>query len=398
MINIAWLCAPIPAKGGPFVHILHWAKNINKSKHKVTLIFSSPEEIRERVKALEMFGIEVIFMPELSELKKLYVPAIFKLMKLLKEKDIVLLHTILTRSDVIGPIAAKLARVPYVISSIEGKLISSSGIPSGWRRLAYYLGYTYSKNKIDRFIAISDRTKEDHCRDFKISPEKITVIHNGVEPERFPWQKSLEVFKERLTKKEPVLGYFGLIGYEKGVDSLIEAFPLVLTRFPKTKLLIVGEGKDKPLSQRRVQELGIESHVQFLSWVDDITEIMPVFDVFVLPSKAEGMPWSVLEAMACAKPVIATAVGGIPEAVENGETGILLPDSKPESIAQAVCSLLENPEKALNMGRLGRKRIEENFTASHEMQKIEELYESFIVGGAVEIKESRLFLAGRFYC
>lgn len=377
MTNIVWLCTPLGSKGGTFVHLSHWAKNIDKNKYRISLIFCSPTKLDlARVKTLEKYGVEVIFMPELSELKKLYLPAIFKLAKILREKDTVILHTIFIQADIIGAIAAKIAKVSYIVSSLEGRLIPS--ISLSWKKAIYRLAYAVLKNKIDRFIAISKTTGNDLVRDFEVNPKKIIVIYNGVEPERFPWRKSLGVLEERLIKKEPVLGYFGVIGYGKEVDSLIESFPLVLVQFPMAKLLIVGEGKDKPLSQRRVQELGIENNVQFLSWVADITEIMPAFDIFVLPSKAEGMPWSVLEAMACAKPVIATAVGGIPEAVENGKTGILLPDSKPESIAQAILSLLKDPERAVNMGRAGRKRIEENFTAFHEIQKMEELYDSLI--------------------
>lgn len=377
MTNIVWLCTPLGTQGGTFIHFSHWAKNINKNMYRVTLIFYGLTKYDiERTKALEKYGIEVIFMPELSELKILYLPAICKLVKILKAKNATILHTIFIQADIIGTIAARMAKVPYKVSSLEGGLIPSHAL--AWKKIIYRLVYPIIKNKINRFIAISKKTGSDLVRDFKVNPEKIIVIHNGVETERFPWQKSLEVFKERLMQKEPVLGYFGVIGYSKGVDSLIEAAPLVFERFPKAKLLIVGEGPDKVLIQRRLQELGLESKVEFKTWVGDITEIMLDFDIFVLPSKAEGMPWAVLEAMASAKPVVATSVGGIPEVVVNGKTGILLSNSKPESIAQAVISLLANPEKTLNMGLLARKRIEENFTALHEMQKIEELYDSLV--------------------
>lgn len=377
MKNIVWLCTPLETKGGTFVHLSHWAKNIDKNKYRVTLIFSGPTESdMERVKALEKYGIEVISMPELSKLKTLCLPAIVKLAKILRKKDAVILHTIFIQADIVGTIAAKIAKVPYIISSLEGGLIPNFAL--GWKKVTYRLAYGIIRNKIDRFIAISNKTGNDLVRDFKVMSEKIIVIHNGVEPERFPWRGSLEVLNERLLTKGPVVGYFGVIGYWKGVDSLIEAIPLILEQFPKTKLLIVGEGPDKALCQLRVQELGIENNVQFLPWVSDITEIMKAFDIFVLPSKAEGMPWAVLEAMACAKPVVATAVGGIPEAVENGRTGILLPDSKPESIAEAVLSILNNPGRAVGMGQAARRRVEESFTTLQEMQKIEELYESVI--------------------
>ena len=377
MTNIVWLCTPLGTQGGTFIHLFHWAKNIDKNKYRVTLIFYGlTESDIDRVKTLEEYNVEIIFMPELAELKKLYLPAIFKLAKILRAKNTKILHTIFIQADIIGTIAAKIAKVPHIISSLEGGLVPDYTLK--WKKIVYRCTYALVKNKIDKFIAISRKTGNDLIRDFRVDSRKVVVVHNGVEVEKFPWKESLEAFKERLIKKESILGYFGVIGYGKGVDSLIEAFPLVLGQFPKAKLLIVGEGPDKLSIQQRVQELGIENSVQFLPWVGDITEIMSAFDIFVLPSKAEGMPWTVLESMACAKPVIATAVGGIPEAVEDGKTGILLPDSNPESIARAVCSLFENPEMALNMGRLGRKRIEENFTAFHEMQKIEELYNSFI--------------------
>ncbi|MCL5886908.1 MAG: glycosyltransferase [Actinobacteria bacterium] len=376
MKNIAWLGAAIPGRGGPFVHVSHWAKHIDKSKYRVTLIFSSPEEIRSRVKDLSGFGIEVIFMPELSDLKTLYLPSVFKLSKLLREREIELLHTVLTRSDVLGPLAAKIAGVPHVVSSIEGKLISSHGIPSRWRRVAYRLGYRYSKQQIDRFIAISSKTKTDHCREFRINPDKIVVVHNGVEPDRFDYKQCLAASQQRCNSNAHVLGYFGVLGRHKGVDTIIEALPLILERYPNTSLLLVGEGNDTPLFQQRVRELKLEDNVVFSPWRQEVSGIMEAFDVFILPSQAEGMPWAVLEAMASAKPVIATAVGGIPEAVVDGETGILLSNSKPETIARAVLSMLDSPERMLQMGCAGRRRIEDCFTVSIEMRKIEALYDS----------------------
>lgn len=380
MREIAWFVSPLGTHGGTFVHLSQWAQHLDKEKYNVTLICSRSTELDiDRIKTLEAYGIEVVILPNTPLLGLGYASVVSKLAKLLKVKRVTLLHTVFIQADIIGSIAARIAGVPFIVSSLEGRLVPLNC--SRWKQLVYRWAYPVARNSINRTIAISHETGREAIYDFGVNPDCVTVIYNGIEPQRFSPRQYLGPSKRRLLARAPVLGYFGALSCQKGLDSLIEALPLVLNFYPAVKLLIVGEGPDRSRLEWATQELGLQDVVTFESWVDDVSRIMSDFDILVLPSKSEGMPWAVLEAMASAKPVIATAVGGIPEAVVDGETGILLSNSKPETIARAVLSMLDSPERTLQMGYAGRRRIEDRFTTSIEMRKIEALYDSLTEGG-----------------
>ena len=128
----------------------------------------------------------------------------------------------------------------------------------------------------------------------------------------------------------------------------------------------------------KVHSLGLESHFIFLGYRSDIKELLNSFDIFVLPSLFEGLPNVVLEAMACSKPVVATAVAGTPEAVIDGKTGYLVPSQNPEALAKALINLLEDEDLLEKMGREGRRRMETHFSLEGQINKFEALYEQLL--------------------
>ena len=151
---------------------------------------------------------------------------------------------------------------------------------------------------------------------------------------------------------------------------------MVLKAYPDAVFLIVGEGRLLEKLQNQTIDLKISTNVIFIGTQNNIPEILNALDVFVLPSsKREGLGISILEAMATERPVIATSIGGIPEVVSDGETGILVPPEKVEDLAEAIIELLNYPDKAHTMGQMGGQKVREKFTTHRMLEEIEELYE-----------------------
>ena len=168
----------------------------------------------------------------------------------------------------------------------------------------------------------------------------------------------------------------------KGVFYLIQSASCILEYRKDLIFLLVGAGAQEEKLKNFCVDLKIEKNVIFTGERDDIPEILSSIDIFVLPSLREGLPLTILEAMACAKPIIATNVGGIPEAVKDGVSGILVPPKDPESLQNAIVELLDDTEKQETMGLKGKQICEEHFRSRAMVDKIEKLYDLLIKGSS----------------
>lgn len=237
-----------------------------------------------------------------------------------------------------------------------------------FKRLIYF--------RIFRAIAVSFENKSNLVRIFQIPEKKIAVIHNGIDIARFQTSFSPEEGNENLhlNEEKVVLTTVARLDAQKGHYFLIEAAKL-LAHLPDLCFLIVGTGRLKEKLVEDVRKAGIERQFLFLDFRKDIPYILSKTDIFVLPSLFEGLPISVLEAMAAGKPVIASDISGIPEEVIDGKTAILVPPGDPEVLAKAIEELANNPEKRHKMGEEGRKRVKEHFTLSKMVYETEKVYQ-----------------------
>ena len=158
------------------------------------------------------------------------------------------------------------------------------------------------------------------------------------------------------------IGFVGRLIANKGPQYLIEAAPALLTTCPHAEIVIVGDGPMKPALEARAQTLGIQDKVTFLGARRDVADVLRGCDVFVRPSLMEGMPLTVLEAMACGVPVIATPVGGTPEVVEHEYTGLLVPPTDVGELGIALIRLASSPELRQRLGEAGRRLVERDFS------------------------------------
>lgn len=220
-------------------------------------------------------------------------------------------------------------------------------------------------SQVDLFFPVSDYTA-DLLRSYEVEDHRIKKVINGTDPAKFYPADTRKARKFLNISAGKVLLSITRLVSRKGIDTALLAFKETLKNHPDSLFVIVGEGESKGKLQKLASKLGISEAVQFTGRVphEHLNDYYNACDVFVMPSKTEppnveGFGIVFLEANACGKPVIGTFSGGIPSAIVNGETGILVDESEPESLAEAIDLLFSNPEKAIEMGKKGKKRVEE---------------------------------------
>ncbi|PIU84517.1 MAG: hypothetical protein COS67_12865, partial [Deltaproteobacteria bacterium CG06_land_8_20_14_3_00_44_19] len=230
----------------------------------------------------------------------------------------------------------------------------------------------------------------------KIDPEKVVTIYNGIEVDEYsPNVKEVRSPREGqvaqrgrqesdvrrefgFSDKSPVIGAIGRLVWQKGFEYLIEAVPDVVEEYPEARFLIVGEGPLRKSLEALSEEFRIRDKVIFTGFRSDIKEILSAIDILVIPSLLEGFPMITLEAMAMAKPIIATNIDGITEQITDGINGILTPPKDSSAIAQAIITLINNRGKAKAMGLAARKKVEQEFSVDKMVAETEKVYLSLL--------------------
>lgn len=238
----------------------------------------------------------------------------------------------------------------------------------------------------DRLIAVSRSVREELVKYYKIDREKIRVVHNAVDTERFKpttARKRAELRKALGLPDKKVILYVGHFGLRKGVHYLVKAIPKVKTQFDNVLLLMVG-GTPKfiatsaywDLIRVEIERMGIPENIELVDEVpyERIPQYYAAADVFALPTLYEGLPKVLLEAMASQLPILATKVCGIPEAITNEKSGLLVDARDPDQIAEGLIRLIDDEKDARRLGKEARKRVEKDFTWKRAANKVLQIY------------------------
>jgi glycogen synthase len=226
----------------------------------------------------------------------------------------------------------------------------------------------------DRVIAVSAKMREDILAHFSADPAKVVVIHNGIDPDRFRRTEARNHL-DRLGVREPYVLFVGRITDQKGIFHLLEAAPKLP---PGVQVVLCASAPDTPEIEERLRTR-VTEHPN-VKWIfemvahDAITQLYSHAAVFACPSVYEPFGIINLEAMACETPVVASAVGGILEVVEDGETGVLVPPARADALAEALVRVLNDPARARAMGRAGRTRVEDKFSWAGVAARTQEVY------------------------
>ncbi len=312
--------------------------------------------------------------------------SILRLSNIMRNEDIHIVHSQGGRADFYSRVAAFIARVPIVVSS-TAVLVDRYDV-SLPRRMLYVFCDRITEQFVNKFVVVSESLRESLIRDHGIAPERITKIYNGIELDRY--RPSLECqgsFRTEclLSEDDFLIGSVGRLVYEKGYEFLLKATPLILASCPRAKIVIVGDGPLKSKLRNITRELGIVESCLFVGFREDIANILSSLDVFVLPSIMEGLPIVILEAMAMAKPIVASDIDGIREQVENGRTGILIPPRDPQALAEGINQLLKDRFQAQGFGMEARKQVEEMFDIRRQVALHEEVYKGLLKGRRAEV-------------
>ncbi len=297
-------------------------------------------------------------------------PAILRLAWAMKRKKCLLAHFHDAHSAAVGSVAASLAKVPFRIITRRVDFPLKKN-PFSRRK--------YMKN-VDAIIAISEGVKKVLVEG-GVDPENIEVIPSGIDFSPFEEDSLALTSKDYLHREfsfavdDYLVGIVAHLADHKGHQYLIQATKILKKQSPKIKTIIVGEGPLSMELNRQAKELDVEDIVFFLGFRKDIAKILSSLDLFVLSSYLEGMGSSILDAMACRLPVVATNVGGIPEVVIHGETGLLVPPRNPSALARAILKLYSNKALASRLGQKGYELVHRKFSAEAMADKVVHLYE-----------------------
>lgn len=286
------------------------------------------------------------------------------------QPDVVHAHNLFFRTTEAVALLRKRFSVPLVttlhLAKEEGK---GSLLSAAIRAYESTVG-RFIIRRSDRIITVSNAVAK-HAQHMMKLPKPVTVIPNGVDTKVF-YPKP-----DRQNSNQTIL-FVGRMVPNKGPEVLIRAVPAVVARFPKARFVLVGDGPLQTRLQNQVKRLGVGRTVQFLGLRHDVPDLMREACLMVRPSTLEGMPLTVLEAMASALPVVATPVGGTPELLQDGVHGYLVPVGDSMALANAIIKVLDSPALAGEMGRRGRELVEKSYSWEAVVTRTEQVYQELL--------------------
>jgi glycosyltransferase involved in cell wall biosynthesis len=356
-VRIVHLAGGGEVAGGEVV-ALRLAEGARNQGAQVSFVVPGPGTFATRLR-------EEGFPSEVGDVNRAFrVGGAVRLRRLLAGADLLHTHT-LAAANVLARVASPVPVVAHL--HIENRFRPAT--EPLLRRLD-----SWTARRCARLIAVSEETRRAYLR--QGYPERIDVVHNGIEPGP-PASGSLRA-ELGVPDGAPLLGEIGRLCEVKGQRELLQA----LASVPDARLVLFGEDLERDGAFRAALEeeargLGVRERVTFAGFRPDAAALLGDLDLVVLPSWAEGLPISVLEAMSRERAVVATRVGGTPELVVDGETGLLVPPRDPEALAAAIGALLADPERRRAMGEAGRRRAE-GFSVERMVGRVLQIYEEVL--------------------
>jgi glycosyltransferase involved in cell wall biosynthesis len=359
--------------GGPDKTILLSAERHDRARVEVVVVYIRDARDREfsigdkaRAKRLTYYEVE-----ERGKLDFRVLPA---LQEIVLRHNINLIHSHDHKSDLFAYLLRWwLWRRSFTLLSTAHAWVMLGLKGEIYRRLDLSL-----MHRFDHLIAVSHSTKAEMV-EAGVPEGLITVIHNAIDTNTWSACGVATTLREELaiSPTAPVIGYVGRIMPEKDLETWLRAAALAARQHPDAQFILVGEGKDdmtlKAL-RRLASSLGIAEQVHFPGYRGNLLPVYAACDVFFLSSRREGLPNSILEAMAMGLPVVTTDVAGAKELVLDGQTGYVSPQGDVESLARALLALLGNPALRQRAGQRGRERVEREFSFTRRLRRIEDLY------------------------
>jgi glycosyltransferase involved in cell wall biosynthesis len=275
---------------------------------------------------------------------------------------------------VIGKIF-KIPSVKIVHAASTQMLVGGNGSSI---RFSHRLKHRLILRMATRVVAVSNAVANDLIENYALPPNRLLILKNGIDPDDYKPSELSKALRDALAipRNAPVILTVAALNPVKGHETLIKA--LSMPALSNVHLLLAGSGPLEKTCKALAARLDLTHRIYFLGQRKDIPDLLAASDISVLPSLSDAFPLYILESMSARLPVIASSVDGIPEIVENGKTGILVPPGDVEALENAISTLIDNPQRAKQMGRAGQKKLLEQFSLSARIAREIELYESLI--------------------
>jgi glycosyltransferase involved in cell wall biosynthesis len=371
--------------GGPSLHVILLSQGLRPFGYDTRLVIGreSPREgnmlalAAERDVACEtMSGLGREIAP-LSDLR-----ALFGLVRLMRAWRPAIVHTHTAKAGVLGRLAARAARVPTVVHTFHGHVLRGYFSPPKeklFRGLEAFLA-----RAADALVAVSESVKRDLV-ELRVAPApKIRVIPLGLELGALAGTLPRGTLRREagIPDDAPLVGIVGRLVAIKDVPSFLSAARRVRERRPDARFAIVGDGEERAALEQQTTALGLAGAVHFFGWRRDLAAVYGDLDVVVNSSLNEGTPVALIEALAAARPVVATAVGGTPDLVGRDERGLLVPPGEPEALAAAVVAVLEGSEASRGRAQAGREHVLAQHSSERLFHDMDALYRELRVSRA----------------
>lgn len=291
----------------------------------------------------------------------------------LRREKVDILSCMLGLTTLVGPFVGRAAGVPVVVNNQRNM---SYWLRGGVRESVY--GFV-SRRVVDAVVVNSTAAAKELTGRFRVPESKIKNIGVGTDLEKIARAEPNEALRRELgLGGSKVVGVVAKLSPVKGHDHFLEAAAFVSRAYGNVRFLVVGDGPERTRLERTAGELGISDKVHFLGVRDDVPAVLKLMDVLVLSSLSEGSPNVVLEGMASGVPIVGTRVGGVPELVEDGVSGLLVDPGDAPGMSNAVLALLTDPDRARAMGEKGRTRATEDYDINRVIVRIEDVFSDLL--------------------
>jgi len=363
-------------EGGTEVHLFNLVNGLDPARFQPIVVPLFPAE-SPMIERMRDAGIMVY--PLL--LKRVYgfsaVRVAYRLMSLMRRHQVDIVQTYHFMSDVLGSLTATMARVPLVICNRRDKGFNERLLHRWVRKLINPL--------IDFTICVSDDLRAQLLTTERLPADRVVTLYNGVQanPVLSAASRQAKLRELGLSEDRPIIGSVMNLRPIKGARYLVEAAALVLKKHPQAQFVIVGGAAERlpamagyiePIMEF-VKQNQMADSLHFIGNRSDVAELLLLFDIFVLPSLSEGFSNALIEAMRAGNGIVATKVGGNPEALDHGEDGLLVPPGDAAALANGLLTLLEKPAYAKQLGDRARRKAESRFTIDAMIQEYQRLYQ-----------------------
>lgn len=336
---------------------------LDRTKFEPSVVYLHGDDLRPE---LERAGIRVT---RINSKGKLDLGAFAQLVQLLRDEKIDILHTHLIQADLLGFFAARRAKVPVIISTKHNTNYFQSH--------AVWLPRVdaFVNRRLAKIIAVSEAVKKHYIETQRLPADKIEVIHNGIELERFRNAKPIDKTTLGLKPADRLVVCVASLKEKKGHAILLKAWPHVVAKHPNAHLALVGDGPLRDTLKQSADSLPVRETIHFLGNRSDVPSILASADVFVLPSLWEGFGIAVVEAMAAGVPVVASRVDGVCEVLRIHQDGVLVQPCDSQGLATAIIAMLDGRPQVGQLVAKASQRAEE-FSVNRTVERLELLYSS----------------------